>query len=48
MAKKEGLSLSNFLRNKLGMSILQKANNFTTNNPRKEYDKYLEKYVDAN
>jgi len=36
MAKKEGLSVSNFLRKKLGMPLLQKANNFSTNNPRKK------------
>jgi hypothetical protein len=35
-AKKEGLSISGFIRQKLGMPLLEKANNFTTNNPRKK------------
>jgi hypothetical protein len=35
-AKKEGLSVSGFIRQKLGMPLLEKANNFTTNNPRKK------------
>jgi hypothetical protein len=35
-AEKEGLSVSNFLRQKIGMPLLQKANNFNTNNPRKK------------
>ena len=36
MAKKEGLSVSNFLRKKLGMSLLINGNNFINNNPRKK------------
>jgi hypothetical protein len=35
-AEKDGLSVSNFLRKKLGMPLLEKPNNFTTNNPRKK------------
>lgn len=35
-AKKAGLSLSNYLRQKLGMSLFVKADNFVTNNPRKK------------
>jgi hypothetical protein len=37
-AKKEGLSLSGFIRQKLGMPLLEKANNFTTNNHNKKFD----------
>ncbi len=37
-AKKEGLSVSNFLRKKLGMPFLKKADNFTTNNHNKKFD----------
>jgi hypothetical protein len=35
-AKKAGLSVSGFIRQKLGMPLLEKANNFTTKNPRKK------------
>lgn len=35
-AEKEGLNLNAYLRKKLGMPLLQKPNNFTTNNPRKK------------
>jgi|GEM_PF-4762689 len=35
-AKKEGLSVSNFLRKKLGMPLLINGNNFINNNPRKK------------
>ena len=35
-AEKEGLKLNAYLRKKLGMPLLQKANNFLTNNPRKK------------
>lgn len=35
-AKKAGLSLNNYLRQKLGMSLLAKGINFISNNPRKK------------
>lgn len=35
-AEKEGLILNAYLRKKLDMPLLQKANNFITNNPSKK------------
>ena len=36
LAKKEGLSMSGFIRQKLGMPLLIKGNYFINNNPKKK------------